>query len=74
MSSADNIPFGYLFDDPFDLIRAVEEIQRKIAKREKQNVFSRHIHARNDKEKIAAWRLDLTRILQVFNVRPIVYV
>ena len=37
-------------------------------------MVSRHLHAKNDKEKIAAWRLDLDRILQVFNVRSIVIV
>ena len=34
-------------------------------------MVSRHFHAKNDKEKIAAWRLDLGRILDVFNVRSI---
>ena len=41
-----------------------------IEKQGKRNVVSRHLHARNDKEKIAAWKLDLNRILHVFNVRP----
>jgi len=35
-------------------------------------VISRHLHAKNDKEKIAAWKSDLNRILQVFNVRSII--
>ena len=35
-------------------------------------MVSRHFHAKNDKDKIAAWRSDLNRILQIFNVRPIV--
>ena len=48
------------------------EIQRNVIKRGKRNVVSRHLHAKNDKEKIAAWRSDLGRILQVFNVRSIV--
>ena len=48
------------------------EIQRKIIKQGKRNVISRHFHAKNDKDKITAWRLDLDRILQVFNVRSIV--
>ena len=34
-------------------------------------MISRHFHAKNDKEKIAAWRLDLNRILHIFNVRSI---
>jgi len=32
-------------------------------------VIIRHFHARNDKDKIAAWKLDLNSILHVFNVR-----
>ena len=43
-----------------------------IEKQGKRNVVSRYLHARNDKEKIVAWRLDLNRILHVFNVRPTV--
>ena len=37
-------------------------------------MVSRHLHAKNDKDKIAAWRSDLARILHVFNVRSIVSV
>jgi len=50
----------------------VAEIQRNIIKQGKRNVISRHVHAKNDKDKIAAWTSDLVRILQVFNVRSIV--
>jgi len=50
-------------------IRAVAEIQRSVIERGKRNVVSRHFHAKNDKEMIATWRLDLNRILHVFNVR-----
>ena len=32
-----------------------------------------YFHARNDKEKIAGWRLELDRLLQVFNVSPTGY-
>jgi len=46
----------------------VGEIQRNIIKQGKRNAISRHLHAKNDKERIAGWRLDLNRILQVFNV------
>ena len=46
-------------------------IQRRIAKQSKRNAILRHLHAKNDKEKITAWRLDLIRILHVFNVRYI---
>ena len=51
--------------------RAVAAIQRRVVKQSKRNVISRHLHAKNDKDKIAAWRLDLNRILHVFNVRSI---
>ena len=30
--------------------------------------MSRFLHSRNDKEVIAAWKSDLNRLLQVFNV------
>ena len=52
----------------------MEEIQRKIAKQGKRGAISRYFHAKNDKDKVAAWRSDLVRILQIFNVRPIVSV
>ena len=52
--------------------RTVAEIQRKAIKRGKRNVVSRLIHAKNDKDVIAAWKLDLGRILHVFNVCSIV--
>ena len=48
----------------------MEEIQKRITKQGKRNVVFRHLHAKNDKERIATWRLDLNRILHVFNVRP----
>ena len=54
--------------------RAVEDIQGRIIKQDKRNVLSRHLHAKNDKERIAAWRSGLTRVLQVFNVRSAVSV
>ena len=41
-------------------------------KQGKRNVISRHLHAKNDKDKIAGWKLDLNRILQVFNVRSVI--
>ena len=51
--------------------RTVAEIQRKIVKWRKRNAASRLFHAKNDKEKITTWRLDLNRILHLFNVRSI---
>lgn len=50
--------------------RTVTEIQREVIKRGKQNTISRLFHA-NDKEIIATWRLDLDRILHIFNVRSV---
>ena len=50
------------------------EIQRKVIKQSKRNAVSRIIHAANDKDAIAAWKLDLNRILQVFNVRSVTFV
>jgi hypothetical protein len=31
-------------------------------------------YAKNDKETIATWKLELDRILQVFNVRSVVFI
>ena len=42
-----------------------------VIKQSKRNVLSRLFNAKDDKEAIAAWRLDLNRILHVFNVRSI---
>jgi len=50
----------------------VAEIERNIIKQGNRNVVSRRLHAKNDKEKIAAWKLDLDKILQVFDVRSII--
>ena len=52
-------------------IRTVDEIQRHIIERGKRNAISRRYHAKDDKELIVTWRLDLDRILQVFDVRSI---
>jgi hypothetical protein len=41
-----------------------------VIKRSGQNTVTRLFHAKNDKETIAAWRLELNRILHVFSVRP----
>ena len=50
------------------------EIQRKVIKQGKRNAVSRVLHATGDKEKIGAWKVDLSKILQVFNVRSIAFV
>ena len=46
----------------------MDEIQRHTIKWGKRNVISRHYHTKDDKKAIATWRLDLDRILHVFNV------
>ena len=48
--------------------RAVAEIQRGVVKGGKRNAISRAFHAKDDQGTIAAWRLDLNRILHIFNV------
>jgi hypothetical protein len=50
----------------------VAEIQRKVIKRSRRNTVSRLFRAKNDKETIANWRLELNRILHVFNVRSVI--
>jgi len=47
----------------------VADIQKKVVKWAKRNPVSRHFNAKKDKETITAWRMDLDKILQVFNVR-----
>jgi len=49
----------------------VANIQREIVKWGRWNAVSRHFHAKKDKEVVAAWRVDLEEILQVFNVRSV---
>jgi len=50
----------------------VGEIQRKVIKQSGRSPASRLFHAKNDKETITTWKLDLNRILHVFNVCSIV--
>jgi len=49
-------------------IRIMDEIQRHITKRGRRNAISRRYHAKDDKEAISTWKLDLDGILRVFNV------
>jgi len=51
--------------------RTAAEIQGKIVKRGKRNAITRLLRARKDEKSIATWRLELTGILQVFNVGPV---
>ena len=41
----------------------MDEIQRHITKRGRRNAISRHYHARDNKEAISTWKLDLEGIL-----------
>ena len=52
----------------------VADIQKKLVKWVKRNPVSRRFHAKKDKETIAAWRMDLDKALQVFNVRSVTWV
>ena len=50
-------------------LAGLAEIQEKIIEKSGRNLFSRLVHAKDDKDTIASWRSDLNRILLVFNVR-----
>jgi hypothetical protein len=45
------------------------KIQGKVVKQGKRNALHRFVLSKTDKDKIAAWKQDFMRILQVFNVR-----
>ena len=47
------------------------DIQKKLAKWDKRNMIFRRFHAKDDRETIATWRLDLDKILQVLRVRSV---
>ena len=50
------------------------EIQEKVIEKAGRNLLSRLVYAKDDKDTIASWRLDLNRILHIFNVRFIAFV
>ncbi|KAF9783223.1 hypothetical protein BJ322DRAFT_1212034 [Thelephora terrestris] len=50
-----------------ELTTTVATIQREIVKLGKRNAASQVLHAKNDKDSIAAWSRDLNRILHIFN-------
>ena len=52
--------------------RAVGEIERNVIKEGKRNAISRRLHAKNNKKKMATWKLDLDKVIQIFNVRSVV--
>ena len=49
--------------------RTVEEMEKKITKQSRRHKFFRIILSKCDKDDIVAWKSDLNRILNVFNVR-----
>lgn len=51
--------------------RTVAEIQKNIIKQGGRHRVARFLYARNDKDTIAGWKLNLNRILVVFDVRPV---
>jgi len=51
--------------------RTVAGIQEKIIEKCGRSLLSRLTNAKNDKETLATWKLDLNRILHVFNVCPV---
>ena len=48
--------------------RTVADIEKRAVKLGKRTAVARLFHFKDDKERIAAWRLDLNRILHIFNV------
>ena len=50
--------------------RTVAEIQQEVIKKSERNVVPRVFNAKDDKEMIAGWKLDLNKILHIFSVRP----
>ena len=52
--------------------RTVSGIQEKVVEKGGRNLLSRLAHAKNDKDTIVAWKLDLNRILHVFNVCSVI--
>lgn len=49
--------------------RIVADIREKVVKWGRRNAVARRFHASDNKETITAWRLDLDKILWVFDVR-----
>lgn len=76
--SVDNVG-GTIGDGHFESLayhvfdrRTVAEIQSKVIKQRGRNAVSRLLNAKNDRETITAWKLDLDRMLHVFNVRSVI--
>jgi len=52
--------------------RTVAGIREKITEKCGRGLLSRLANAKNDKETLATWKLDLNRILHIFNVRSVI--
>ena len=52
--------------------RITAEIQGSIIRQGKRNPISQRYHAKDDKEAITTWRLNLSRVRHVFNVRSVI--
>ena len=54
--------------------RTIAEIQGNIDEKRDKNWFFRLLNAKSDKDEIASWDRDLTRVLHVFSVRSVGFV
>ena len=52
--------------------RTAAAIQGKVIKQSGRKPLSKFLYASSDKNKIASWKSELSRILQIFNVRLII--
>ena len=67
------LQFERFADDAPDHDRAATDIQRDAIKKSERGHVSRLLRTKDDMEKIVAWKLELDRILRVFNVRPVAF-
>jgi hypothetical protein len=51
--------------------RTLTKIQEKVVRQGKRNAVYRFVVSKSDKDRIAAWKQDLVRVLHVFNVRSV---
>ena len=51
--------------------RTIAEIEENVVEKSRRKLLSRLVHAKNDREVMAAWRSDLNRGLHIFNVRSV---
>ena len=65
--------FEHCTDDAPDHARAATDIQKNAIKKSGRRHISRLFYTKDDKDKIAAWKVELDRILQVFNVRSVAF-